>query len=102
MIRVINSIRFDEQALQSDPNFLEKIGPGLLVILDLEQKPLGPEQKPSFLVEPGSTVRVHRPDGTSFDRTVGGIEIWEAHVGLYFPNTEQDKIPRLSEIELLA
>ena len=100
MIRVINSIPFDEQALQSDPNFLKQIGPGLLVILDLDQKPLDLEGKPSFLVELGSTIRIHRPDGTSFDRTVGAIEIWGAHVGLYLPNTEQNEIPRLSEIEL--
>lgn len=29
MIRVIDSIEFDMQALQSDPKFLEKVGPGL-------------------------------------------------------------------------
>jgi hypothetical protein len=93
MIRVIDSIRFDEQALRSDPEFLEKIGPGLLVTIDIEQRP-------SFLVEPGSTVRVYRPDGTVIDRVVGGVEVWGPKVGLFFPNTEQHEIPRLSEIEL--
>ena len=95
MIRVLNSIRFDKRALQSDPEFMEKVGPGLLVILDLEQRP-------SFLVKPGSTVRVRRPDGTSCDRTVAGIEIWGPKVGLFFANTEQHEIPILSEIELPA
>ena len=95
MIRVIDSIRFDEQALGSDPKFLEKVGPGLLVTLDLEQRA-------SFLVQPGTTVRVRRPDGSVIDRVVGGIEVWRAKVGLFFPNTEPDEIPNLSEIELPA
>ena len=95
MIRVIDTIRFDERALQNDPEFMENVGPGLLVILDLEQRP-------SFLVELGSTVRVHRPDGTSFDRTVTAIEVFGLHVGLFFSKTEQHEIPNSSEIELLA
>jgi hypothetical protein len=95
MIQVIETIRLDEEALRSDPKFLERVGPGLLVRVDMEQRP-------SFLVEPGSTARVHRPDGTTIDRVVGGIEIWGPKVGLFFPNTEPHEIPRLSEIELPA
>jgi hypothetical protein len=93
MIRVIESIRFDEEALRSDPEFLEKLGPGLLVTIDVEQRP-------SFLVKPGSTVRVYRPDGTVIDRVVAGVEIWRPNVGLFFPNTEPDEIPISSKIEL--
>jgi hypothetical protein len=95
MVRVIDSIRFDEQALLSDPDFLEKIGPGLIVNVDVDQRP-------SFLIEPGSTVRVHRPDGTFIDRVVGAVEVWGPKVGLYFPNTEQHEIPISSEIEISA
>lgn len=93
MIRVIDSMRFDEQAVRHDPRFLKKVGPGLLVTVDVEQRS-------SFLIKPGSTVRVRRPDGTVIDRVVGGVEVWGPNVGLFFPNTEQDEIPRLSEIEL--
>jgi hypothetical protein len=95
MIRVIETIRFDEEALRSHPKFLERVSPGLLVTVDVEQRP-------SFLIEPGSTVRVYRPDGTTIDCVVGGIEIWGPKVGLFFPNTEPHEIPRLSEIELPA
>ena len=94
-LRVIDSLLFDEQALQNLPELLEKLGPGLLVTIDIEQRP-------SFLVEPGSTVRVYRPDGTVIDRIVGGVEVWGPNVGLFFPNTEQHEIPRLSEIALPA
>jgi len=95
MIRVIDNIRWDEQALRSDPKFLEKVGPGLLVTVEVEQRP-------SFLLEPGSTVKIHRPDGTVIDRVVGAVEIWRAKVGLYFPNTEPHEIPISSQIELPA
>ncbi len=95
MIRVINIVQFDGWALRSDPGFLGNVGPGLLVTIDAEQRR-------SFLVEPGSTVRVHRPDGTCIDRVVSGIEMWGAHVGLFFPKTDQHDIPISSEIELLA
>lgn len=95
MVRVIGSMRFDEQALQHDPKFLEKVGLGLLVTVDVEQRP-------SFLVEPGSTVRVHRPDGTFIDRVVGGVEVFGQKVGLFFPKTEKHEIPISSEIEIDA
>jgi hypothetical protein len=101
MIRVIDSITFDKQALQSDPNFSEKVGPGLLVTTDVKQS-LDAEGKPSFWVEPGTTVRIRRPDGSVIDRIVAGVEIWRQHVGLFFPNVEQHEIPISSEIELSA
>ena len=58
------------------------------------------QQRPTFLVEPGSAVRVYRPDGTSVDRIVSGVEIWGKRVGLFFANTAQHEIPISSEIEL--
>ncbi len=102
MIRVISSVVFDKGALQSgDREFSEKVGPGLLVTVDAKQR-VDAEGKPLFLVEPGSTVRIHRPDGSAADRTVAGVEIWGQHVGLYFPKTQQHEIPISSEIELPA
>ena len=99
MIRVINSVQFDEQALRSDPEFLKKVGPGLLVTVDAEQK-VDAEHRPSLLVELGSTVRIHRPDGSVIDRVVTAVEVWGQHAGLFFSNTEQHEIPISSEIEL--
>jgi hypothetical protein len=93
MVRVIDRIQFDEEALRSDPKFLENVGAGLLVTIDVEQRS-------SFLVKPGSTVKVHRPDGTVINRVVGAVEIWRSKVGLFFPNTEPHDIPISSEIEL--
>ncbi len=101
MIRVIETVFFDKGALQSDPEFSEKLGPGLLVATDAQQR-LDAEQKPVLLVEPGSTVRIHRPDGSVIDRTVTAVEIWRRNVGLFFSKTEQHEIPVSSEIELLA
>jgi hypothetical protein len=93
--RVIDSIPFDKQALQGDPEFLEKLGPGLFVTIDAEQRP-------SLLVKPGTTVRIYRPDGTIIVRVVGGVEVFLSKVGLYFPDTEQREIPKSSQIELPA
>ena len=101
MIRVINTVFFDKQALQSDRGFSEKVGPGLLVTIDVKQR-LDAEGKPSLLVEPGTTVRVRRPDGSVIDRIVAGVEIWREQVGLFFPAVEQHEIPISSEIELPA
>jgi hypothetical protein len=95
MIQVIDSIRFDEQALRGHPEFLEKLGPGLLVTINVEQRP-------SFRNLRGSTARVYRPDGTVIDRVVGAVEVYGPEVGLFFSNTEQHEIPRLSKIELSA
>jgi hypothetical protein len=95
MIRVIRTIRFDDEALRSDPNFLDQVGPGILVTFDIEQTP-------SFLVQPGSSLRIHRPDGTCIDRVVSGIEVFGPTVGLFFSNTEEHEIPISSQAELLA
>jgi len=93
--RVINSILLEGLALGNVPEYLGNVGPGLLLITDQKQK-----SKP--LVEPGSTVRVHRPDGTFTDRIAAAIEVWGPHLGLFFPETAQHEIPVSSEIELLA
>jgi hypothetical protein len=73
-----------------------------MVTIDAEQPPEDAQQGPTFLVEPGSTVRIHLPDGTSADRIVTGVEIWGGRVGLFFANTAQHEIPISSEIELPA
>jgi hypothetical protein len=95
MFRVIDTIRLDEQTLQSQPEIMARLGRGLLVILD-------PAQVTSAPVQPGTTVRVHRPDGGSFDRVVSGVDVPHSVVGLFFRDTAQHEIPRLSEIELLV
>ena len=101
MFRVINNLLLNKQALQNVPEFSEKLGPGVLVTIDVKQR-LDPEGKPAFLVEPGSTVRIRRPDGSVIDRRVTGVEIWGQNVGLFFSKTEQHEIPISSEIELSA
>ena len=102
MIRVIESLLLDKKAIEYVPEFLEALGPGLMVTVDVDQ-PVDAEGKPSaLLVEPGSTVRIHRPDGTAIDRVVSGVSVSGPKVSLYFPNTEKHEIPRLSEIELPA
>ena len=98
MIRVIKSVLFDKQALESDRAFSERVGPGLLVITDVKQR-LDAEQKPLLPVELGSTVTIHRPDGSIIERRVDAVEIWGYHVGLFFSHTEQHDIPVSSEIE---
>src|SRR5205823_12475774 len=37
MIRIIETIRFYEQALRSDPEFLENVGSGRLETIDIDQ-----------------------------------------------------------------
>ena len=101
MIRVIDSLFLSEQALQYNPDFLENLGAGLLVTVDATHW-FDAEQRTSLLVEPGSTVKVHRPDGSVIERIVSGVEPPGPKVGLFFPNTQRDEIPRLSEIELPA
>jgi len=95
MMRVIDILFLSEQALQNVPEFLENLGPGLLVTIDVEQTQ-------SSLIEPDSTVRVHRPDGTVIDRIVTAVEIWGPKIGLFFANTQQHEIPISSEIESVA
>jgi hypothetical protein len=98
MFRVIYSLSIDERVLQHIRD--EKPPPGLLVTIDAEQPPKDAQGTPKTFVAPGSTVRVHRPDGTSLDRLVTGVEIWGQHVGLFFANTAEHEIPISSEIEL--
>lgn len=69
--------------------------------IDAEQK-LDAEGKPVFFVEPGTTVKIRRPDGSVIDRVVAAVEIWGQHVGLFFPKTEHHDVPISSEIELSA
>jgi hypothetical protein len=88
MFRVIDTIRCNETTLQ-------RLGRGLLVILD-------PAQVSSAPFQAGAAVRVHCPDGGSFDRVVAAVEVPHAAVGVFFRDMEPHEIPRLSEIELLA
>ncbi|HVU28567.1 MAG TPA: hypothetical protein VHG71_12630 [Verrucomicrobiae bacterium] len=102
MIRVVQSILLDKQALEYHPDFLENLGLGLLVTVEITPW-FDVEDKTSLLVEPNSTVKVHRPDGSVIERVVSGVEPSSGpRVGLFFSNTEQHEIPKLSEIELLA
>jgi len=95
MFRVIDTIRYDDILLRRQPELALQFGLGLLVILD-------PAQITSAPVEPGVSVRIHRPDGTSFDRVVSGVECPHSVVGLFFREMAEHEIPRLSQIELLA
>src|SRR5215469_10303923 len=96
MIRVVYTNEIDEQWIENASTW--EAGPGLLVSLDAE------EAKSRFLVEPGSTIRVHRPDGTHIDRIAKGVsppgmgDGWA--VALFLPNTKKHEIPAGSEIEL--
>lgn len=84
MFRVLSSYVLDDRVLQNIRG--ENPPPGLVVTIDAEQRP-------KLLVEPGTRVRVHRPDGTSNDRVVTGVEVWGSRVGLFFANTAQHEIP---------
>lgn len=95
MFRVIDTIPYDETLLQKMPDLAQRFGRGLLVILD-------PAQITAALVQPGATVRVYRPDGAVFDRVVAAVDVPHSAVGLFFRDTAQHEIPRLSQIELLA
>jgi hypothetical protein len=68
---------------------------GLYVILDLRQG-----TSPSIWLD--AAVRVHRPDGSSFETVVNGVEVWGPNVGLFFRGAEEHEIPVLSEIEFVA
>jgi hypothetical protein len=91
MIRVVRIFEIDEQWIK---NGIEnggswELGPGLLIWLDAEDA-----------VEPGSTIRVHRPDGTSIDRVVKGASPGGEPVAPFLSKTRQHEIPDGSEIEL--
>jgi hypothetical protein len=105
MFRVIDTSKYDDMLQRNRPELVERIRklPGvterfcraLLVILD-------PLQVASAPVQPGATVRVHRPDGRAFDLVVSAVDVRHSVVGLFFRDTADHEIPRLSEIELLA
>ena len=90
MFRVIDTILFDEKVVREGG-----LGWGLYVILDVAQGTSPP-------IECDARVRVHRPDGSSFEAVVNGVEVWGPNVGLFFRGKEKHEIPVLSQIELLA
>jgi hypothetical protein len=93
MFRVIDTIRLDRAMLRDFPKLAGRFDRGLLVILD-------PAQVTSPPFSPGVNVRVHRPDGSSFLRSVAEVECPHSVVGLFFNDTEQHEVPRDSQIEL--
>ncbi len=95
MFRVIDTIQFDNTTRPSSSDLMSRLGRGLLVVLD-------PAQVSSAPFQAGATIRVHRPDGSSFDRVASAVEVHHAVVGVFFRDMLQDEIPRLSEIELLV
>jgi len=94
VFRVIETIRFDEKTAPYT-DVLENLGCGLLVVIDLAQLTTPP-------IDCNTIIRVHRPDGSSFDTVVKAIEVWGPKVGLFFQNLEKYEIPLSSEIELIA
>jgi hypothetical protein len=87
MIRVTQAFQVSEETGFNEP--------GLLIFLDLKQK------EGEFFIEPSSTVRIHRPDGTFIDRIVKGVSISGDDVAFFFPNMERHEIPKSSEIEIM-
>jgi hypothetical protein len=95
MFRVIETVQIDENAFPNRRDVPEGISSGLYVLLDLAQK-----TPPPIMMD--AAVRVHRPDGSTFETVVSGIEVWRPNVGLFFRDTEKDEIPVSSEIEVVA
>lgn len=81
--------------LRNRPEAVERLGRALLVALD-------PQQVTSAPVQAGATVRVHPPDGSSFDLVVSRVDVQHSVVFLFFKDTGQHEVPTLSEIEVLA
>jgi len=90
MFRVIDTILLDQKVVGEGG-----LGWGLYVILDLARGT-------SPAIECDAGVRVHRPDGSSFEAVVNGVEVWGPNVGLFFRGKETHDIPVLSEIEFVA
>jgi hypothetical protein len=96
MIRILSTVEIDEEWIEAMPDW-ERLAPGLIVNLDVKERE-------SFLVEPGSTVRIHRPDGTFIERTVtaasppGMPSNWT--YGLILADTKRHEVPARSEVEL--
>jgi len=87
MFRVIDTIKYDEALFRQQPGLAQRFGHGLLAILD-------PAQVTSAPVQPGDTVRIRRPDGSSFVRAVSDVDVTRSIVGLFFLDTAQHEIPR--------
>jgi hypothetical protein len=104
MFRVIDTIGYEDMMQRNRPELVEQIrrlpgvadryGRAVLVILD-------PAQVASPPVQPGATVRVHPPKGEAFDLVVSAVDVRHSNVSLFFKDTAQHEIPKLSEIELL-
>lgn len=96
MFRVIDTIRYDESLFLNMPELGTRFGPGLLAILD-------PAQIRSAPFQPGDSVLIHRPDGSSLQQIVAAIEIGAGSVvGVFFAELMEAEIPRLSQIESRA
>ena len=93
MYQVIEAIPFDAQVIQNLPDW--RLGPGLLVTLDVK------EPEGSLFFEANSTVRVHRPDGTSIDCEMTGVGFTEQNISLFFPKLNSHDIPISSHIQLM-
>ena len=95
MFLVIDTIRLTEEMQQRlAPSGVPPLGNGLLVILD-------PEQVNTPPMAAGGSVRVHCPDGTVTERRVAAVQARNSVVGVFFADTHQHEIPRLSQIELV-
>ena len=73
---------------------IPQLGNGVLAILasvEIEAPP----------IPAGDCVRIHRPDGTVFERRVDAVEIRHRVVGLFFADLPDHEIPRLSRVELI-
>jgi len=89
MFSVIDTCLIDEKVTGEDSG----LGWGLYVILDLAQG------TPPALVC-GAKVRIHRPDGSSFEAVADGVEVCGPNVGLFFRGKKTHEIPVLSQIDL--
>jgi hypothetical protein len=96
MFRVIDTIRWSEQMQERlASSGVPQLGNGVLAILD-------PAQVKSPPIAAGGSVRVHCPDGTVTERRVAAVEVRHSVVGLFFADTHEHEIPRLSQIELVS
>ena len=94
VFRVIETIRLDEKTAPGT-DVVAILGCGLLVHLDLPERNSPP-------VDCDAIVRVHRPDGSTFDTVVRAVEAGGPNVGLFFQDVEKHEIPLGSEIELIG
>jgi hypothetical protein len=99
MYQVIEAIPFDAQAIQNLPDW--KLGPGLLVTLDVRAGSPEESQVVDSFVESYSPVRVHRPDGTFIDCEATAVGFTGENVSLFFPKLSRHDIPKSSCIQLM-